>query len=512
MGFLLPTLTQDKLDNQRDVVRNERRENFEMRPYGLASRRSCRNLWNPEFPYHWKPIGSHEDLEAATLGDVKEFFERWYGPENAVLAIAGDIDAGRTRRARREKWFGGDPRQGAAGRTRRPRRRRSRPRSGSTMEDRVQLPRLYMAWQTPKVFARRGRRPRPRSAQVLSDGKSARLVKRLVMDERIAQSVSAGQMSAGARGHVPRGRDAEAGRPARAAREGDRRGDRAARRRAAERRGAAAREEQDRGRRDLRRSSRWAGSAAGPPRSPTTTCAPATRATSPQDLARYRARHARGRVGRGPPLPPQGRARRPHGHAGRGAPADRAARAPAAAGAPPIDPAAQEPLPPVALAPPAPRASRRAAAARRRAAAPRRARRRAAAARRPPGRTARRSPALGPAPELRAPGPAHFALANGLKVRLVEYRAAPDGRAEPGRRRGRRARPGEPARRSRASPPRCSPRARRPAAPPSISDEVGLPRRLARRRRRPGRGRRSPAPSLAKHLAEVPRRSSPTWR
>ncbi len=62
MGFLLPTLTQDKLDNQRDVVRNERRQSYEMRPYGLSFEKILANLWNPEFPYHWMPIGSHEDL------------------------------------------------------------------------------------------------------------------------------------------------------------------------------------------------------------------------------------------------------------------------------------------------------------------------------------------------------------------------------------------------------------------------------------------------------------------
>ena len=95
LGFLLPTLTQDKLDNQRDVVRNERRQSYEMRPYGLAHERLLANLWNPEFPYHWTPIGSHEDLVAATLQDVQDFFKRFYGPENAVLAIAGDVDTAR---------------------------------------------------------------------------------------------------------------------------------------------------------------------------------------------------------------------------------------------------------------------------------------------------------------------------------------------------------------------------------------------------------------------------------
>jgi len=191
MGFLLPTLTQEKLDNQRDVVKNERRENYEMQPYGLAFEKILQSLWSPEFPYHWMPIGSHEDLEAATLEDVKEFFQRWYGPENAVLAIAGDIDPAATR-ALVTRWFGAIPgkkRPSAAAPAPAPLGAEKR----VTMEDRVQLPRLYMAWQTPKIFAE-GDAALGVAGQVLSDGKSARLVKRLVMDERIAQSVSAGQM------------------------------------------------------------------------------------------------------------------------------------------------------------------------------------------------------------------------------------------------------------------------------------------------------------------------------
>jgi zinc protease len=192
MGFLLPTLTQDKLDNQRDVVRNERRQNYEMRPYGLAFEKLLANLWNPEFPYHWLPIGSHEDLQAATLEDVKEFFVRFYGPENAVLAIAGDVDTAEVK-ALVEKWFGPIPGKEPPGHQR-PAPVPLAAERRVTMEDRVQLPRLYMAWQSPKVFAP-GDAALDLVGQILTDGKSSRLVKRLVMDERIAQDVSAGQMS-----------------------------------------------------------------------------------------------------------------------------------------------------------------------------------------------------------------------------------------------------------------------------------------------------------------------------
>src|SRR6266540_3754023 len=192
MGFLLPTLTQDKLDNQRDVVRNERRQSYEMRPYGLAFEKILANLWNAEFPYHWMTIGSHEDLVAASVEDVRAFFKRFYGPENSVLAIAGDVETAKVR-ALVEKWFAPIPGKPP------PVHEKPEPvplheEKRVTMEDRVQLPRLYIAWQSPKVFAP-GDAALDLVGQVLTDGKSARLVKRLVMDERIAQDVSAGQMS-----------------------------------------------------------------------------------------------------------------------------------------------------------------------------------------------------------------------------------------------------------------------------------------------------------------------------
>jgi zinc protease len=190
MGRLLPTLDQAKLDNQREVVRNERRQSYEMQPYGMAWKVLLENLWNPEFPYHWQPIGSHEDLQAATLEDVRAFFKAWYGPGNASLAVAGDIDPARTR-AMVERWFGdippGEP----------PARRVAPPRALDgerrvTLPDDVQRPRLYLAWQSPRDYAE-GDAALGLLGDVLSSGKSARLYKRLVMDERIAQSVMAGQ-------------------------------------------------------------------------------------------------------------------------------------------------------------------------------------------------------------------------------------------------------------------------------------------------------------------------------
>ena len=192
MGHLLPTLDQAKLDNQREVVRNERRERNEMKPYGLAWRAILENLWNPEFPYHWETIGSHEDLQAASLEDVREFYRRWYGPGNASLAIVGDIDPARTR-ALVEKHFGGIPRADP------PRREVAPPvpltaQKDVTLPDDVQLPRLYLAWQTPRAYDE-GDAALELLGDILASGKSSRLTKRLVMDERVAQSVMAGQQS-----------------------------------------------------------------------------------------------------------------------------------------------------------------------------------------------------------------------------------------------------------------------------------------------------------------------------
>jgi len=192
MGALLPTLDQAKLDNQREVVRNERRQNYEMKPYGMAWKVLLENLWNPEFPYHWQTIGSHEDLQAASLADVREFFQRWYGPGNASLAIVGDIDLAKTR-ALVEKYFGGIPRADP------PRRATPLPvpltqEKRVSLPDQVQLPRLYLAWQTPKDYAE-GEAALEVLGDVLATGKSSRLTRRLVMEERIAQSVMAGQQS-----------------------------------------------------------------------------------------------------------------------------------------------------------------------------------------------------------------------------------------------------------------------------------------------------------------------------
>ena len=109
MGYLLDTMTPERVDGQRDVVKNERRQSYENRPYGMASIELDKMLWPATHPYSWPTIGYMEDLTAASHSDVVEFFKKYYAPNNASLVIAGDIDFDRTR-ALVEKWFGEIPR------------------------------------------------------------------------------------------------------------------------------------------------------------------------------------------------------------------------------------------------------------------------------------------------------------------------------------------------------------------------------------------------------------------
>jgi len=192
MGFLLQTMTQDKLDVQRDVVKNERRESVDNQPYGAAFETVYENLYPADHPYHWPVIGSMDDLTAATLDDVKGFFRTYYAPNNASLAIAGDVNEQQVRRLV-EKYFGPIP----AGPPVPP---VSMPDATFTsdrrvvLEDDVQLPRLYVAWHSPRIYTD-GDAAMDVLSSVLADGKTSRLYKRLVYDEQIAQDVSAFQNS-----------------------------------------------------------------------------------------------------------------------------------------------------------------------------------------------------------------------------------------------------------------------------------------------------------------------------
>jgi zinc protease len=193
MGYLLDTMTPKTVDAQRDVVKNERRQSYENRPYGLAQPTLGEMLYPEGHPYHWPVIGYMEDLTAASHEDVVEFFKKYYAPSNASLVVAGDIDPAKTR-ALVEKWFG-DVKAAP----------RPEPMTipgvaltgvkKKTLTDRVQLPRLYLAWLTPPHLTP-GDAELDVVADVLAGGKNARLYKRLVYDMQIAQDVSAFQGSA----------------------------------------------------------------------------------------------------------------------------------------------------------------------------------------------------------------------------------------------------------------------------------------------------------------------------
>jgi zinc protease len=193
MGYLLDTMTPKTVDAQRDVVKNERRQSYENRPYGLAQPTLGEMLYPEGHPYHWPVIGYMEDLTAASHDDVVEFFKKYYAPSNASLVVAGDIDPAKTR-ALVEKWFG-DVKAAP----------RPEPMTipgvaltgvkKKTLTDRVQLPRLYLAWLTPPHLTP-GDAELDVVADLLAGGKNARLYKRLVYDMQIAQDVSAFQRSA----------------------------------------------------------------------------------------------------------------------------------------------------------------------------------------------------------------------------------------------------------------------------------------------------------------------------
>ena len=192
MGHLLDVMSPARVDQQRDVVKNERRESFENRPYGMASIKLSEALFPPDHPYHWPVIGSMEDLSAAGFEDVVEFFRKYYGPNNASLVVAGDIDPKEARRLV-EKWFADVPKGSRVDPPAAPAARLSEERR-LTLEDRVQLPRLYMAWITPAHF-QPGDETLDVLAGVLASGRNSRLYKRLVYELQVAQDVSAVQQS-----------------------------------------------------------------------------------------------------------------------------------------------------------------------------------------------------------------------------------------------------------------------------------------------------------------------------
>ena len=187
MGGLLDVINETKLANQRDVVKNEKRQNYDNRPYGLIGAKINETLYPANHPYHWLTIGSLEDLTAASMEDVKDFFRRYYTPRNASLAIAGDFNPVEARRLV-EKHFGkiasGPP--------------VTRPNAAQpvlteskeiVMQDRVAFPRLYLVWPSKPAYDK-DEAATDTLANILGGGKSSRLYKTLVYDRQIAQDVS----------------------------------------------------------------------------------------------------------------------------------------------------------------------------------------------------------------------------------------------------------------------------------------------------------------------------------
>ncbi len=188
MGYLLDALDEARFENVRDVVKNERRQRNENRPYGMTSIEISKALFPPNHPYSWDVIGSQEDLDAASLAEVKDFFRRYYAPSNASLAIAGDIDPVETKRLV-ERYFGDLPPGPPVTRL-----ERWTPGLESevrlSLEDRVQLERIYFAWVGPPRFDA-DEAPLDVLMSILGQGRSSRLHRSLVYEKQIARDTGA---------------------------------------------------------------------------------------------------------------------------------------------------------------------------------------------------------------------------------------------------------------------------------------------------------------------------------
>jgi zinc protease len=190
MGHLLEAMAPATVDGQRDVVKNERRQSYDNPPYGLADQILTEAMYPPSHPYSWPVIGYMDHLTDASYDDVVNFFKSYYTPNNASLVIAGDIDAAQAK-ALAGKWFA----DVAPGPPVAPLQATRPTITGAPkllLEDRVQLPRLYMRWFSPAAYADDDAALTV-LGRILAGGKNSRLYKRLVYDLQIADDVSAGQ-------------------------------------------------------------------------------------------------------------------------------------------------------------------------------------------------------------------------------------------------------------------------------------------------------------------------------
>jgi zinc protease len=192
MGYLPDQLDQANLSNQQDVVRNERRQSFENQPYGIVEEGMFHLLFPKQHPYYGEVIGSHADIQAAKLEDVRNFFKLYYAPNNASLAIVGDFDPAQAKEMV-EKYFGPLKRGEEV-----PKITAKTPpitsEKRAVIQDQVQLPAVYIAWLTSPIF-KPGDAEADLAASVLAGGKSSRLYKKLVYEKQIAVDVDANQQS-----------------------------------------------------------------------------------------------------------------------------------------------------------------------------------------------------------------------------------------------------------------------------------------------------------------------------
>jgi predicted Zn-dependent peptidase len=190
MGSLLDALSQDNLDNQREVVKNEKRSTYDNRPYGSWSEKLQAHLYPPSHPYHHSTIGSMADLDAASLEDVSAFFRTYYAPNNAILAVVGDVEPEQVL-AWAGKYFGGLPANPSippVGDLSLPAILGQEVRE--VVHDQVPLPRIYFGFRAPAMGDRRLDALEV-AMQILAGGKGSRLDRRLVRDDQIAQDVVA---------------------------------------------------------------------------------------------------------------------------------------------------------------------------------------------------------------------------------------------------------------------------------------------------------------------------------
>lgn len=193
MGWLLPAMDQEKLDNQKQVVRNERRQRYENRPYGNAWIYLLDAMYPPEHPYHHATIGLHQDIDAATLTDVQDFFKKWYLPNNASLVICGNFDTAEAKKLV-ESYFGEIPAapEPAPTKVKAPKLTEEKV---VRYQENVPFPKVWVSWHSPASLTRDDAGMDLLGA-ILSNGEDTPLYRELVYNTGLAQDVSAYQASA----------------------------------------------------------------------------------------------------------------------------------------------------------------------------------------------------------------------------------------------------------------------------------------------------------------------------